>query len=140
MTRRNRLAWLVCCAAVLGLAAGCQSASSQVRKPCVEMDPCAERLHELCGHFLLYYSSHKHLPDNLDELRAQDPKSLPPLVCPASGKPYVYHPRPADGLLLLDAEPCHAGRGWAITTETGATGQITLRVRLLPESPARPAN
>src|SRR5688500_13126803 len=57
-------------------------------------DPCADRLHALCGPLLLHYAVKRHLPAHIDELRAfagGDPAVE--FTCPVSGKPYVYEPR-----------------------------------------------
>ena len=140
MSRRSKLAGLVFCTAAMGLLAGCQPSAVRVQKPSVSLDPCAERLHDMCEQFLLYYSTQKHLPNSLDEMKAWEPKRLPPLVCPASGKPYVYR---AEGVevsgqkgrvLLFDAEACHSGMRWAIVADAVTDeGPLTLSVRLLPD-------
>ena len=124
----------------LGLLAGCQPSAVRVQKPSVSLDPCAERLHDMCEQFLLYYSTQKHLPNSLDEMKAWEPKRLPPLVCPASGKPYVYRaegvevPGQKGRALLFDAEACHSGMRWAIVADAVTDeGPLTLRVRLLPD-------
>ncbi len=131
---------LVFCTAALGLLAGCQPSAVRVQKPSVSLDPCAERLHDMCEQFLLYYSTQKHLPNSLDEMKAWEPKRLPPLVCPASGKPYVYRaegvevPGQKGRALLFDAEACHSGMRWAIVADAVTDeGPLTLRVRLLPD-------
>ena len=57
-------------------------------------DPSAQRLHEICEHLLLYYAVNQALPPTLEGLRQVRPESLPPLVSPESGQPYVYHRTP----------------------------------------------
>ena len=129
---------LIALACVIGLAAGCQPAEPGLgRQPSVKKDPCAERLHDICGHLLLYYSTHGKLPPTPAELTSDDGLPLPPLVCPASGKPYVYNP---DGvsipnlpgrLVLYDPEPSHSGMRWGILVAPSADGaSITARVIL----------
>jgi len=143
VNRNSSLLGLVCCAAVLAtIALGCQTAAPVARKPGAEMDPCAERLHEICGHLLLYYSTNGVLPDDLAGLKAATATPLPPLVCPTSGKPYVFS---HDGLsvqgrrgrlVLYDATPCHSGKRWAILAEVLADNQpLSARVILVPETP-----
>jgi hypothetical protein len=124
------------------VAAGCQTAAPAARRPGVDIDPCAERLHDTCGRFLLYFSIHGRLPDTLDELTRVDSQTLPPLVCPISGKPYVYSkdgprvPGRAGLLVLYDADPVHSGMRWGILADVGAEGRPpTLRVILVPETP-----
>jgi len=149
-TRGRRLPRLACCVLLAAAAAGCQTAAPAARRPGVDIDPCAERLHDTCGRFLLYFSIHGRLPDTLDELKRVDAQALPPpstggrtgpLVCPISGKPYVYSkdgprlPGRAGLLVLYDAEPVHSGMRWGIMVEAGGAGQpLSGRVVLLPES------
>ena len=134
--------------ALVALACGCEvTEPAMVPPPSVRKDPCAERLHDVCGHLLLYYASHKRLPPTLAELKSALAMRPPPLVCPASGKPYVYDPagvsipgRPGR-LALYDPEPSHSGMRWAIMVGTPADGaNVTARVILLPESEFAPAN
>ena len=107
----------------LGWTAGCQTpgepAAPSPRPPVT--DPCAERLHEISGQLLLYYATNKRLPQSPDELATVELKSSgPPLVCPESGKAYLYRP---DGLtvpgypgllVLYDATTVHNGGRWGI--------------------------
>jgi hypothetical protein len=134
--------------ALVVLACGCQvTEPAAVRPRSLGKDPCAERLHDVCGHLLLYYASHKRLPPTLAELKSTPTMPLPPLVCPASGKPYVYDPagvsipgRPGR-LVLYDPEPSHSGMRWAVMVGTPADAtNVTTRVILLPESEFAPAN
>lgn len=76
-------------------------------------DDCADRMHDLCGVFLQYYLLHRDIPATYDDLaKAAAPI---PLVCPASGKKYIYippgfvAPGSANRLLLLDPLPSHPG-------------------------------
>ena len=137
--RRPSLAALACAMLVAMAAAGCQTSAPAIRKPSAHIDPCAERLHDTCGRFLLYLSIHGRLPDTLDELARVDSQTPPPLVCPISGKPYVYKkdgprvPGRAGLLVLYDAEPVHSGMRWGILADVAAEGRPpTLRVILVP--------
>jgi len=143
MNRSGNLGRLACSLALGALAVGCQMPETpvpSVRKPSVRIDPCAERLHDVCGQLLLHYSLNKKLPGTLNELKPMGPEAPPPLVCPVSAEPYVYNPdglripgRPGR-LVLYDAVPCHSGMRWGILVgdpEGGTT--LTLRVVMLPE-------
>ncbi len=95
------------------------------------VDPCAERLHDLCEPLLVFAAMHQRLPDSLDEFKAASP-DMPPLVCPTSGLPYVWRPAdvyaPKGEVLLADAKPVHNGKRWAILIEPGNKGKLMLRV------------
>ena len=88
-------------------------------------DPCADRLHALCGPLLFYYAVKHRLPEHVEELRdlaGPDPDVA--FFCPVSGKPYVYNPKglPRGGgkpgvMILYDAEPSHSGLRWAVTAK-----------------------
>lgn len=88
-------------------------------------DPCATNLQTLTGQLLFFYSVIGTLPPSLDKLPKMDGETAS-LVCPKSGKPYVYFPdglrAPADLmafdrktgsaregnlLILVDSEPAH---------------------------------
>ena len=88
-------------------------------------DPCADRLHAICGAMLLYYAVNRRLPADVEELRAiAGPDPDVEFTCPVSGKPYVYNP---DGLprgkgrpgflVLYDAEGTHSGLRWSVAAE-----------------------
>ena len=143
----RRAAWpamLVAAALALG---ACTTLTREPPRSRPSIDPCADRLHDLAGHLLLYYSAHGRLPPTLDDLpAAADPgRPLSP-VCPASGEPYVYRP---DGLevegqpgrlVLYDAVPAHSGMGWAVALiEPTGDGPLDTRVILLPGQVIRAA-
>jgi len=122
------------------VAAGCRSVAPPVRRPDAVSDPCADRLHDLCGRLLLYFSAQRELPPTLDDLDRLDSQTPPPRVCPISGKPYLYNkdglhvPGRAGRLVLYDAEPVHSGMRWGIMVEPGGEDQpLTGRVLLVPE-------
>jgi len=137
-----RLGVLAAAVALAVLADGCQkqAATPEVRRPSLEKDPCAERLHDLSGRLLLYYAAHHRLPETLAALPPLDPAHPTPTVCPASGKPYVYRPkglaisgRPGR-LVLYDPEPSHAGMRWGVFIDKApGANRLTARVILLPE-------
>jgi hypothetical protein len=133
---------LACAVLLATVAGGCQTPATARSKPGAEIDPCAERLHDLCGHLLLYASLHGQLPERLADLKRVSTDPLPVPTCPVSGMPYVYNPeglavpgRPGR-LVLYDAAPSHCGMRWGILADAAAEGQpLTARVILLPERP-----
>jgi hypothetical protein len=147
---RNAVAAVVCCGLALSVLGGCGShdraAAPETRRPSLQEDPCAERLHDLSGRLLLYYSQHGRLPAALDALPPLDPASPTPPVCPASGRPYVYAPagvRVPDQpgrLVLYDAQAIHAGMRWGVfVDEAPDSARLTARVILVPEDAFRAA-
>ena len=142
MKTSSSLIYISCALAFAVAAAGCRTAAPAARRAGADFDPCAERLHDTCGRFLLHFSIHGRLPDTLDELARVDSQTPPPLVCPVSGKPYVYSkdgprlPGRPGRLVLYDAEPVHCGMRWGILADVAAEGRPpTLRVILVPETP-----
>ena len=138
---------LVCCAGFATLAAGCQTTTiPKAGRPSVKQDPCAERLHDICGHLLLYHSAYKKLPRTLDVFGSAGGSHVPLLQCPRSGKPYVYDPT---GLtlpgrkgrfVLYDPQPSHSGMRWGVLVAVPADGaNITARVILVAEVDLNPA-
>ena len=123
------------------LAAGCQTVEPQaVRRPSARKDACAERLHDVCEHLLLYYSTHRKLPPTLDQFKSAAGPTLPPLVCPASGRPYVYDaegvaiPGRPGRVVLYDPEASHSGMRWGILVGAPSAGvNMTARVILLAD-------
>ena len=151
MKARSSIIRISCFIAFAVAAAGCGTAVPAGRRAGVDIDPSAERLHDTCGRLLLYFSINGRLPDTLDELARVDSQTPPPpgtggrtgpLVCPTSGKPYIYRkdgprvPGRAGRLVLYDAEPVHCGMRWGILADVAAEGRPpTLRVILVPETP-----
>ena len=138
---RNILA-LTCCLGLVLPLAGCRSSTTEpeVRRPSVQEDACAARLHDLSGQLLLYYSLHGRLPESLDALPPLDAADPTPAVCPVSGEPYVYDPKgkqlaEQQGLLVLyDPAPTHTGMRWGVFVERVAGHpRLTARVILVPE-------
>jgi len=144
-SRRWRLWWI----ALGALAAGCQTEEGSVpavRRPSVKIDPCAERLHDLCGQLLLQHSLDGKFPQSLDQLPGIGGRDAAQLTCPVSRLPYVYAPdglriAGRSGLLLVyDATPCHSGMRWGILVDGLEAGKAaTMRVVLLPEESLTPA-
>ncbi|MGE5609947.1 MAG: hypothetical protein ACM359_11885 [Bacillota bacterium] len=134
---------LLLLAAVLSV--GCQSSSSSptpAARKAANTDPCAERLHEISGAFLLYYFKNHTLPKTLEDLRKVEPDLVSlPFICPLSEKPYVYN---RDGLtikdvsgrvIVYDPTPSHSGMRWAISIiEPTGTGPLITKVLAISES------
>ena len=97
--------------------AGCNSQPAAAPAPApalasASIEQCAANLHDLSGYLLHYYVLHRKLPATLDELRPLAAIDRPlPLVCPTSGKPYVYFAQALRSdtdprwLLLVETEP-----------------------------------
>jgi len=140
---RQRLHAAVLAGGILAaaLAGGCQPSSPapEPRRANVQLDACGERLHDLCGSLLRYYAAHKRLPQTLEELAGAASVPAASLVCPLSGKPYVYDPaglplpNRQGRLVLVDPEPSHAGMRWGILTGAAAGGLITANAILVSE-------
>ena len=143
MSHRNNVACWICWIVIAAVASGCQPSQKSVpaaARPSVQPDdPCAQRLHDICGQMLLYHSIHKKLPETLEELEALDSASTP-LVCPISGEPYIYDPNGMQiqghpgWLVLYDAIASHSGMRWGILVDDADRGEpLQARVILLPE-------
>jgi len=131
-----------------GLAFGCKPAAEPelIQRPSVQKDACAERLHDVCGNLLFYYAGKRTLPPTAAALQATGGPLAVPLVCPLSGKPYVYKPegiivgKHNGRVVLYDPKPSHSGMRWAVLVTPSADGaEITARVILVPEKDFRPA-
>ena len=105
-------------------------------------DPCAMRLHDICGALLLYYQQNHTLPKRLDDL-ANSPllEGQDALVCPVSKQPYLYNPvgittaETRARIICYDPTPAHAGYRWAISIiEPEENGPLVTKVIGLPES------
>jgi len=141
------------------LISGCTSSSKPVNKPGLTAaaknadsepdsatDPCAARLHDICGGLLLYYLTHKRLPANLDQMQSMPELDAPlTFTCPLSKLPYIYNPNGImlaeknQRIVMYDASPAHAGPHgvyrWAIRIDDPVPGQpLVAQVIALPES------
>ncbi len=102
------------------------------------LDPCANRLHDLCGLLLQYYLVNKRLPQSLVELATLQDTDRFPIVCPISGKPYLYDPegyqvpQMPGRVIIVDPEPAHGSYRWAIAIESGS-GPPVASVVAIPE-------
>ena len=124
-----------------GSSPGAAASLSQV-SPLSNTDPCAMRMHDLCGALLMYYFTHSRLPERLEELAtipgAEEPLSF---VCPSTNTPYIYTldgitiPERRTSIIVFDPSPAHAGLRWAISIEEPQVGQpLVTKVLALPES------
>jgi hypothetical protein len=93
-------------------------------------DPCAGRLHDICGALLLYRTKTGNLPERLEDLKEADLAGIPEVLqCPVSGKPYLYDkslaalPGAAGRVIVRDAEPVHSGLRWAISIAEPKKGE-----------------
>lgn len=84
-------------------------------------EACSDNMHDLSGYLLQYYFQHREFPENLADLQsAVDVGRRLSLVCPVSGKPYLYFPSSLVALdenrrlVVVDAEAVHAGGRCAI--------------------------
>lgn len=129
------------------LAAGCWRSAQPTSRPSFAADPCAERLHALCGVLVQHYATTREFPRSREDLeKLVAGAGSGPLVCPASGKPYRYVPGGLEArtralhLVLYDPEPVHAGKRWAVIfTQTKPTGPLTARVVLIEDDVVRAA-
>ena len=152
MSRRGLLSWVICIPGVLILASGCQWPQPPAPTPApaaanLEVnDVCAERLHDLCGQLFLYYSRKHVLPQSLEELAPSSatPSSMPSarLVCPVSGKPYVYDraglevPGSDKLVIVYDPTPCQGGKRHVIVIDRIRPGKpLTTDVKLFSDGP-----
>jgi hypothetical protein len=110
--------------------------------PILSADPCADRLHDICGALLLYYATNHDLPQKLDELaRLPGFEHVKDFTCPASKLPYVYNPvgivdlEKGTRVVIYDAAPSHRGTRWAISVvEPQGNEALVTKVVGMPES------
>ncbi len=136
---------------LLSVAIGCATTASLSQRevhgssqpsapPNLNTDPCATRLHDICGPLLFYYSKQHHLPASLADL-ADTPgfSAIGALACPESHQPYIYNP---DGIQLpsvpgpviaYDPVPIHAGYRWGIII-VPSDGPLITKVIALPQT------
>jgi hypothetical protein len=148
----------LCLSAVLG---GCKGPAKQAKQsgnitaqsrpapvpvdpstPILTSNPCANRLHDICGALLLYYAVNRHLPDQLNDLaRMPGFEHVNDFTCPVSKKPYVYNPtgildlEKNTRIIIYDAAPSHGGTRCAISVvEPRGNEALVTKVVGLPES------
>jgi hypothetical protein len=159
MHRRQRLQNLICistriaaCAILSGLLGGCVTETvpqAAPRKPGVSAaataDACLDNLHDLSGYLLQYCWLHREFPKDLADLQPLvDIDRKLPVLCPASGKPYLYFPsglvapNEKRRLLVVDSEPTHAGGRCAIVaTQAEGSQPVALWVIRIDEAALR---
>lgn len=150
-SRRGMMAWI---AIVMMVAGGCAPTQPKAPEPpqkktSMEMDPCAEQLHEIAGLMLEYYVGRHELPGNLAELKALAPNRPALFKCPTSGQPYIYDPKgiappvragDVGRVVLYDASPVHYGMRWGIAVGTPRPGlPLVTRVIAIPSGTAEKA-
>lgn len=150
-----RVAALALCGLLGALLAGCEMPPTATTRPAVAnapADPCAERMHDLCGALLLYYMAHHDLPPALEDLAEVDQSIA--LSCPATRRPYEYVREGLNvrgetaKLILFEPIPCHAGLRCGILCQPSQPGKpLVLRVARLqdrtivwPDLEQQPAN
>jgi hypothetical protein len=107
------------------------------------LDPCGDRMQDLCGALTAYYNMYHHGPARIEDLQ---PFAIPgeqiQSACPVSGKPYLFAP---DGLAatgqdiriyIYDAEPSHNGARWCAIKQGGAAANqpVIMFADKLPEA------
>lgn len=123
--------------AVIGLIcglSGCRSASNPLvrtesaehtpaadQAPISNTDPCAGKMHDISGAFLMYLLRYNDLPETLSQLMPYaQPMGVTDFTCPVSGLPYVYQrdgilfPEQNARVILYDPKPSHSNYRWAI--------------------------
>ncbi len=107
----------------------------------VQSEPCAVQLQNICGLMLLYYSVHKQMPMQLEDLQPLAGADSPlPLNCPVANQPYVYVPQglftagKTRRIIVFDASPAHHNCRWCIfIDDSNPKGALLLDVVLVPE-------
>ena len=111
------------------LLAGCTRPPAPTPAGSAAVDLCADRLHDLCGALLEYGVLHQDLPERLQDLPNVGPGTALPLVCPKTGRAYVYNPvglavAGREGrLIIYDAVPAHDGKRQGILLEPPQLGK-----------------
>lgn len=110
--------------------------------PITNTDPCAMRLHDICGAMLFYYFNHYELPQSLADLEPiSEDQPLPPMICPVTQVPYIYNldgiylPERNSWIILYDPAPAHSRMRWAVTVQQppDETEMLVTKVIGLPE-------
>ncbi|MFT3787649.1 MAG: hypothetical protein QM770_16025 [Tepidisphaeraceae bacterium] len=145
MTSRIRLLGTVAAATLAFASVGCEATTNRTSvarpggnpsglqatgdSPLSNTDPCAMRLHDVCGALLLYYFTHNELPEKLSDLNAIPGEAPVELTCPVTKTPYIYTPNGIQiperksFIIIYDPSPAHAGMRWAVSIEQPVPGQ-----------------
>lgn len=91
------------------------------QSPISNTDPCAGKMHDISGAFLLYLLRYNDLPETLDQLTPYAQQmGVTDFTCPVSGLPYVYQrdgilfPEQNARVIFYDPKPSHSNYRWAI--------------------------
>jgi hypothetical protein len=104
------------------------------------MDPCAARLHDISGQFLLYYAVHHQLPQRIEQLaQMAGPNDVLEYICPETLAPYIYNPNGViignSRIVLYDSVPAHNGVRWAVSiNEPTGNAALISEVVSVPEA------
>lgn len=120
------------------------AAATTKKLPNSNTDPCAMRLHDICGALFMYYAIHHDLPAKVEDL-AEVPgfENVRDFTCPASGRAYIYNPigvvstgGASARLIIYDPSPVHAEMRWAISViePKDPNAALIAKVVALPES------
>lgn len=110
--------------------------------PISNTDPCAGKMHDISGAFLMYLLRYNDLPETLDQLAPYAQQmGVTDFSCPVSGAPYVYQrdgilfPEQNARVILYDPKPSHSNHRWAIILGSPTPEQPPrTKVIALPES------
>jgi len=128
--------WVAPWALVAAAGLGCVSEPAVPPARPLPRDACEERLGQLAERLLRFYVAHRRLPASREELLSEDEGGQPStLICPVSGKPYIFEPQGLrspglDGnVLIYDSEGAHAGFRWGVLVQAPAgTQPLTAKV------------
>ena len=128
---------------------GCSSPPKATTRPAsagrstlnLNTDPCATRLHDVCGPLLMYFAQHHELPKDLEDLsKVPGFEDVNDFTCPVSHQPYIYTPTGIPGkvigtrIIIYDATPAHAGFRWGISViePENRTAPLVAKIIALP--------
>ena len=150
MTRAARAALATLSVACVFASAGCGGApkrassgtTTSASASASNTDPCAMRLHDICGPLLLYYATNRALPAKLEQLSdVSGFAHVKEFTCPVSGKPYVYNaaglpaPDRSMRLIIYDAAPADDGLRWAVSVPAApGEGPLVVKVVAVPQA------
>jgi hypothetical protein len=136
-----RSAAVAACGLLALLAAGCEMpppAATTRPAASATLDPCADRMHDLCGALLRYYMAHRDLPAALEDLAEVDQSIA--LECPTTRRPYEYVREglgvrgEAARLIIFEPIPCRDRLRCGILCQPVQPGKpLILRVKRLQD-------